>query len=194
MPSRVVELLAALRAALEPITPRWYLFGAQAALLHGAARLTADVDVTVDAEGHAAGELIAALQNAGFTLRVADAETFIARTRVIPLVHTASGIPVDVVLAGTGLEDLFLQRAQLRNIQGVSVRVASAEDVVVMKVLAGRAKDLDDVHAILNAHPTDLDVALIRGTLREVEQALQPSDRLRHAALPRRRLGGSLTL
>jgi hypothetical protein len=38
MPSRVVELLAALRAALEPITPRWHLFGAQAALLHGAAR------------------------------------------------------------------------------------------------------------------------------------------------------------
>lgn len=54
--------------------------------------------------------------------------------------------------------------------------MASAEDLIVMKVLAGRAKDVDDVHAILNAHPTDLDVALIRGTLREVEQALNRSD------------------
>lgn len=175
MPSPVVELLAALRDALEPITPRWYLFGAQAALLHGAARLTADVDVTVDA-GARTAELIAALQHAGFTLRVADAETFIARTRVIPLEHAVSGIPVDVILAGTGLEDRFLQRAQVRDIEGVSVRVASAEDVVVMKVLAGRAKDLEDVRAILSAHPTDLDLALIRSTLQELEQALHRSD------------------
>ena len=176
MLSPIVELLAALRDALEPITPRWYLFGAQAALLHGAARLTADVDVTVDAGTHAAAELIAALQHAGFTLRVADAEQFIARTRVIPLAHRASGIPVDVILAGTGLEELFLQRAQVREVEGVSVRVASAEDIVVMKVLAARAKDLDDVRAILSAHPTDLDLALIRNTLKELEQALDRSD------------------
>ncbi len=176
MRSPVAELLAALRDALEPITARWYLFGAQAALLHGAARLTADVDVTVDAGAHAAADLIAALQSAGFTLRVAEAEEFIARTRVIPLVHTPSGIPVDVTLAGTGLEELFLQRAQVRDIEGVSIRVASAEDLVVMKVLAGRGKDLDDIRAIISAHPTDLDLALIRNTLKQLEQALGRSD------------------
>jgi hypothetical protein len=187
MPSPVVELLATLRAALAPIAPRWYLFGAQAALLHGAARLTADVDVTVDAGGHAPTELIAALQRAGFALRVVDAEAFVIRTRVIPLVHTISGIPVDVILAGTGLEELFLQRAQLRDIEGVSVPVASAEDIVVMKVLAGRAKDLDDVRAILNAHPTNLNTALIRDTLRELEHALSRSDLVSAFAQARRR-------
>lgn len=176
MPSPVGELLAVLRAALEPITPRWYLFGAQAALLHGAARLTADVDVTVDPGDHTAAALVAALQDAGFTSRVTDAVKFAVRTRVIPVVHVASGIPVDVILAGSGLEELFLQRAEVREIEGVEVRVASAEDVVVMKVLAGRAKDLDDVRAILSAHPTDLDFALIRRTLKELEQALGRSD------------------
>ena len=176
MPSPVVELLVALRDALEPIAPRWYLFGAQAALLYGAARLTADVDVTVDAGDRAPRELIAVLQRAGFTLRVADPELFIARTRVIPLVHGTSGIPVDVILAGAGLEQLFLQRAQVREIEGVSIRVASAEDVVVMKVLAGRSKDLDDVRAILNARGADLDLVLVRRTLRELEQALERSD------------------
>jgi hypothetical protein len=176
MRSPVVELLAALHDALEPIAPGWYLFGAQAALLYGAARLTADVDITVDAGAHSAAELIAVLHNAGFTLRVADADQFVARTRVIPLVHAASGIPVDVVLAGAGLEERFLQRAQVREIEGVRVRVASAEDIVVMKVLAGRAKDLDDVRAILGAHPTDFDRDLVRNTLKELEQALGRSD------------------
>ena len=79
MPSPVAELLAALHDALEPITPRWYLFGAQAALLHGAARLTADVDVTVDAGDVAPADLIAALRDAGFTPRSPDLERFIAR-------------------------------------------------------------------------------------------------------------------
>jgi hypothetical protein len=176
MPSPVAELLAALHDALEPITPRWYLFGAQAALLHGAARLTADVDVTVDAGDVAPADLIAALRDAGFTPRSPDLERFIARTRVIPLVHDASGIPVDVILAGSGLEALFVQRAQVREIEGVTVRVASAEDIIVMKVLAGRAKDLEDVRAIVNAHPTDLDFTLIRNTLEELQQALNRSD------------------
>ncbi len=37
--SPIGELLAAVRAALEPLGIRWYLFGAQAAILYGAARL-----------------------------------------------------------------------------------------------------------------------------------------------------------
>jgi hypothetical protein len=44
MPSPVVELLAGLDTALQSLGIRWYLFGAQAAIVHGAARLTADVD------------------------------------------------------------------------------------------------------------------------------------------------------
>ncbi|HEY5617144.1 MAG TPA: hypothetical protein VIK60_04325 [Vicinamibacterales bacterium] len=47
MRSPVAELLADLATALDEAGVAWYLFGAQAAILHGAARLTADVDVTV---------------------------------------------------------------------------------------------------------------------------------------------------
>jgi len=47
MPSPVAELLADLAGALHGLGVSWFLFGAQTAILHGAARLTADVDVTV---------------------------------------------------------------------------------------------------------------------------------------------------
>lgn len=70
MPSPVVELLAALDAALQSIGSRWYLFGAQAAILHGAARLTADVDATVDLAGRPVSDLVQALRRHGFELRV----------------------------------------------------------------------------------------------------------------------------
>ena len=49
VPSAVADLLADLAGALDPLPVRWYLFGAQAAIFHGAARMTADVDVTEEA-------------------------------------------------------------------------------------------------------------------------------------------------
>lgn len=122
-------------------------------------------------------ELVKALIGAGFQLRV-EGEDFLARTRVLPVAHTATGIPADLVLAGPGLEELFLERAQIRDLDGVKVPVARAEDIVVMKILAGRPKDLEDVVAILAAHPDDLDVELTRGTLRMLEEALGQSDLL----------------
>lgn len=177
MPSPFVELLADLAGALEKVGAGWYLFGAQAALIHGAARLTADVDVTIHLRGVESKALVTALISAGFQMRV-EGDDFLARTRVLPVVHAATGIPADLVIAGPGLEELFLERAELREIDGVKVPVARAEDIVVMKILAGRPKDLEDVVAVLAAHPDDFDVELARGTLRMLEEALGQSDLL----------------
>ena len=47
MSSPVAEVVAALAAAFDSLGVDWYLFGAQAALLHGSERMTHDVDVTV---------------------------------------------------------------------------------------------------------------------------------------------------
>lgn len=41
---------------------------------------------------------------------MADAAGFVERTRVLPMVHRGTAIPVDMVLAGPGLEELFLSR------------------------------------------------------------------------------------
>lgn len=172
--SPLAELLADLDRALAALGLRWYLFGAQAAILHGVARLTADVDVTVEAGALANAVLVDRLALNGFELRVPDAEGFVERTRVLPLVHTRSRLPLDVVLAGPGLEELFFSRAEEQSIGDLRVPVASAEDIVTMKILAGRAKDLDDVAAMLRARPVD--PARVRSTLRLLEQALDRRD------------------
>jgi hypothetical protein len=178
MRSPVAELLADLSAGLETLDIPWYLFGARAAIVHGVARLTADVDVTVRLpEEMSTAALVELLQRHGFQPRV-RAPDFFERTRVVPFVHGPTALPVDVVLAGPGLEDRFFTRAGTRLIEDVRVAVASAEDVIVMKVLAGRPKDLEDVVAIAAAQPDTLDVRYIRNTLRVVEEALSQSDLL----------------
>lgn len=172
----IADLLADLRSALGALGVKWYLFGAQAAIVHGAARLTADVDVTVDAAVHSTAELVSALAAAGFASRLGDAGDVVEATRVLPLVHSPTRIPVDVVLAGPGIEDLFFAHAEEHIIGGVPVPVASAEDVITMKVLAARPKDLDDAEAILRGSGPGLDIERIRGTLHLIETALDRRD------------------
>lgn len=191
--SPLAELLADLQRALADLGVRWYLFGAQAAILHGVVRLTADVDVTVDLGPRRSGELVAAVTRAGLDLRVSDVEGFVEATRVLPLVHRRSRIPVDVVLAGPGLEELFFSRVEERSIAGVRVPVASAEDVVTMKMLAGRGKDLEDVAAIARALGDRLDRERIRTTLRLLEAALARNDLVSELERVLARLGRSAT-
>ncbi len=177
MRSAVADLLADAARALEALGARWYLFGAQAAILHGAARLSADVDITVDLGGRSTAELASALQAAGFELLVADPE-FVERTRVLPLVHARSRMPLDVVLSGPGIEEEFFRRSAPCEIEGVVVPVASAEDIVSMKILAGRPKDVEDATSVIAAQAGSLDLDRVRETLRLLQAALDMSDLL----------------
>jgi hypothetical protein len=174
--SELVETLRSLGASFGALGLRWYLFGAQAAILHGIARATADIDVTVDPAERSTAEIAGALTARGFVLRVTD-DAFVAQTRVLPVTHT-SGVPVDVVLAGPGLEELFFERLVHRRMGDLDVPVASAEDLIVMKILAGRAKDLDDVRGIVAAKGAELDHEAIRETLLLLQGALDQSDLL----------------
>lgn len=130
------EVLGDLGRMLDAAGVDWYLFGAQAALLRGSRRSTADVDVTIFPGAVSTHELLNKLSGA-FELRVEDRDGFVAQTRVIPTVHLATQMPVDIVLGGPGLEEYFLSRSEPLTIGGRVVRVPLAEDLVVMKPSRG---------------------------------------------------------
>jgi hypothetical protein len=176
--SPVADLLADLSRALATLDLPWYLFGAQAAIVYGAARLTADVDVTVRPSANAvAADWLPVLAQHGFDARFGDRE-FFEQTRVLPLVHAATGLPTDVVLAGPGLEDEFLSRAVTRDLDGVAVPVIDISDLVILKVLAGRPKDVEDLVTLLRVQQQRVDQGRIREVLALLERALGQSDLL----------------
>lgn len=176
--SAPAELLAAAAGVIETWCDGWYLFGAQAVVVWGRPRLTADVDVTIRLSSGDTVGFWRDMERAGFRLRVPEPEPFLARTRVLPFLHLPTQLPLDVVLAGPGIEDRFIERAVRIEIEGVSVPVASPEDLIVMKVLAGRPKDLEDMRSVLMERLTMMDVAYIRSMLVILEQALGQSDLL----------------
>lgn len=176
MAAPLAELFGDLAAVFGRLAARWYVFGAQAAIVYGSVRLTADADVTAFLEEEKLADALAELSKAGFAARISDPLDFARSNRVLPLLHNASGIPVDVVLGGSGLEEQFAGRAVQVDIGGVSVPMASCEDVVAMKILAGRSKDLDDAEAILAAQAGRMSLDLSRTVLKELEQALDRRD------------------
>ena len=171
-----LELLAALSKVLSR-WGRWYVFGAQAVIAYGVPRLSADVDVTLQLVPDDPEHFVRDMEAAGFAVRVDDPD-FVRRTRVLPFVHLATAMPLDVVLAGSGLEDEFLDRARETDVGGVTVPLIHIEDLVIAKVLAGRPKDLDDARGLWRLRERVLDAGRIRRTLRLLEEALGQSDLL----------------
>jgi hypothetical protein len=162
------------------VLPRFgdfYLFGAQAVIAYGVPRLSADVDVTLRLVPDVPDRLVEGMRAAGFEARVADAN-FVRRTRVLPFVHLATGMPLDVVLSGSGLEDDFLARARVLDIAGLRVPTLEPSDLVIAKILAGRPKDIDDARGLLKARREEIDQARIESVLRLLEEALSQSDLL----------------
>ena len=154
---------------------RWYVFGAQAVNLHGFPRATADLDVTVELGTRSVANLLLLLARAGFEPRFAD-DAFAAAARVIPAVHRGSGLPIDVVLGGPGLEQRFLDEVVLVQLGRRRIPVLSAENLIVTKLLAGRAKDLEDVRELLAVRGEDIDRAHIEQLVDLLDRALDQAD------------------
>jgi Nucleotidyltransferase of unknown function (DUF6036) len=173
----VADALLGIAAAMRDAGVRWYLFGAQAAILWGSPRLSADVDITVDLQRKAVTDVIKAMAVHGFDVVFGDDE-FVERTRVLPFIHRSSRMPVDIVLAGPGLEEEFLNRAVGVAIADQSIPVISPDDLIVTKILAGRPKDMEDVRAVILARRDEIDFPRVRSLLRLLEEALSQTDLL----------------
>lgn len=159
----VSRALVDLARAFEALGVQWYVFGAQAVIAAGVPRLTADIDVTVAVPSGGPMALLTALERSGLRLReVGDVATFIAETRVIPVVHVASNVPVDVVLAGPGPEEDMMERAQLRQVGPAQIPFVDLADLIALKILAGRDKDLEDVRLLIRASPPELSLDIAR--------------------------------
>ena len=171
----VAALLQKIALALKPLKMRWFVFGAQAVVAAGASRSTADLDLTIEASDLRA--LLRALATAGVRPRrdIDDLDAVMEDLRVLPLEHRASGFQVDVVRAGPGLEELMLSRVVLRRIGRQRVPFIQTNDLLVLKTLAGRAKDLEDIRALLQLQLKEIDLVVVRGRIDELQKLIDDS-------------------
>jgi len=151
------ELIARVATALSAQGLPFMVIGGQAVLLHGEPRLTQDIDITLGAAPSRLPELIAVCGSAGLRPLPSDLDAFVRETFVLPAVDDGSGIRVDFIFSVTPYEAQAIARALSVEVHGASVRFATAEDVILHKLFAGRARDLEDAAGIVRRKRSQLD-------------------------------------
>ena len=126
----------------------------------GQPRTTVDVDVTLLTgfrdEVNYVDQLLAR-----FRPRRNDAKEFALRNRVL-LLQASNDIGLDIALGGLPFEERLTRRASFHDFGGgVSLRTASANDMVILKAFAARPQDWIDVEGILIRQGSTLDWDLI---------------------------------
>lgn len=154
---------------------RFAVVGGVAASLHGRPRVTKDVDVVVLAEDGTWPHLLELAAKERLVPRIDGALEFARTTRVLLLAHEPSAIEVDVSFGMLPFESELVERAETRMIHSVRFPLATAEDVIVMKALALRARDILDIEGIFEARP-ELDLTRVRETRAQLSAALETED------------------
>jgi len=131
------------------------LIGGLAMSVWALPRATLDIDLTLWV---ASGDLdgVCIRLSARYSPRVANPVEFVRRTRVLP-VTTEAGVRLDFIFAAFPFEKIMLDRAPLRQFGTTPVRVASLEDLILLKVGSSRVKDQEDVRLILHSYQDNLD-------------------------------------
>jgi hypothetical protein len=142
-------LLAKLARALDGAGIPYMVIGGQAVLLHGEPRLTRDIDVTLGVDSSAFARVLALGASIGLNPSVRDVEHFVGKTNVLPLSSDSAAIRVDLIFSFTPYEAQAIERASSHSVLDTPVRFATAEDLVVHKLVAGRPRDVEDVRGIL---------------------------------------------
>ena len=153
--------------AVERTDVRYLVFGGVALPAWGDVVATQDLDLVVEVnEGQVRG-LFDTLRAVGFHFGENAEKLFLIDTWARA---TAGGRDLDLALGVTEFDRQALSRAVAVRLYGRSVPIASAEDLILYKLIAHRRKDLGHVEDIIFRQGTRLKLAYLREWARRIAE------------------------
>ena len=131
---------------LNDLGVEWAVVGGVAANLYrDDARSTGDMDIMLVAAVADMARVASEFQRNGWAITHRPSDQWLVRAA-----HTEFG-RIDLIAAETEYQRIAIRRAKEATIDGDACKVLAAEDVIVLKMIANRYKDLADVESILEA-------------------------------------------
>lgn len=167
------EVLQRITAALDQSNVAYMLTGSFASAYHGTPRSTQDIDIVVEATPAQLNDLVNGLPVGQYYSDLDAALQAHKAESMFNVIDLSTGWKIDFILRKSRpfSREEFRRRARV-NLQGVSLFVASAEDIVVAKLewsrLAQSQRQIDDAAAILRARRETLDHSYIEKWTREL--------------------------
>jgi hypothetical protein len=151
------RLIARLGTELEARRIPFMLIGGQAVLVHGEPRLTQDVDVTLGVGPDRIPDLLEVCEALALQPLPEDPGAFARETFVLPAADPETGLRLDLIFSTTPYEAQAIDRAVLVDVGSRVIPFASAEDLVLHKLFAGRPRDLEDAAGVVRRKGPQLD-------------------------------------
>jgi predicted nucleotidyltransferase len=161
----LLQGVAEIAAALRSQNVSYALIGGMAVGFRGLPRHTEDIDILLRVPQLQLPAVLEALEEKGFELDVMQVIRDFSATQMA--VVRFRGFRVDLMKPTMGIIDRVIDDATEVEWLGTPTRVASVEGLIILKTLAYRLRDQDDIAKLLAANRGMVNVPHIQSTLHD---------------------------
>lgn len=165
-------VIESLNRLLEKHNQKGVIVGGVAVGLLGKPRFTADIDAVFLLSIRDVHRFLELARSEDLLPREENVEERAKKNRVLLLKHFPTNTDVDISLGIMPFEEEMVERGSIKSFANLSVRLPAPEDLIIMKAVAHRSKDLDDIRSIADNNP-NLDLARIEYWVREFAEVLE---------------------
>jgi predicted nucleotidyltransferase len=170
------EPLESLQKLLSRFDDRGVIIGGVAVSVLGKARYTEDIDAVFLLSTKDIPRLLEAASEEGIEPRIENATEFARKNRVVLLKHVISNTNIDISLGVLTFEQEMVERSVVHQVdKALQIRLPTPEDLIILKAVAHRPKDLEDIRILANKYP-NLDIARIEKWVKQFGDVLETPD------------------
>ena len=167
--------IESLQRLLHKYNDRGVIIGGVAVGLLGKPRYTADIDAVFLLSVEEIPQFLEFARVENIFPRIQNAEEFARKNRVLLLKYGPTEVGIDISLGLLPFEEEMVERGITKSVASLSIRLPTPEDLIIMKAIANRPKDLDDIRTIAEKYP-DLDIERISQWIGAFGEALELPD------------------
>jgi hypothetical protein len=164
--------IEALNRLLQNFNQRGVIIGGVAVGFLGKPRYTADVDAVFLLSTRDIPKFLELARAENIIPRIENAENFAKKSRVLLLKHAPTETEVDISLGIMPFEEEMVERGNIKSFANLSARLPTPEDLIIMKAIAHRPKDLEDIRTIVDNSET-LDIKRIERWVKDFAELME---------------------
>jgi predicted nucleotidyltransferase len=167
--------IESLQRLLHKFDDRGVIIGGIAVGFLGKPRFTADIDAMFLLSTQDISKFLEAARVEDIAPRIQNAEEFAQKNRILLLKHMPTETDIDISLGILPFEEEMVERGSIKSFANLSIRLPTPEDLIIMKAIAHRPKDLEDIRTIAENYP-NMDVQRIEEWVKAFGEVLETPD------------------
>ncbi len=157
---------------LNDLKSNYAIIGAIAAGIYGLPRTTYDIDVIVNIEKIKLIPFLERLQDSGFDFNKEHLLKELTDGYLSEVYY--KNIRIDIFLPILPYFNQVIKKALTFNLWGKDLKFATAEDIIILKIISGREGDIEDIERIKDIQ-TNLNISYIKDCLKKLIGNTHPS-------------------